>query len=60
VVCGEGGLRKRLGGFGIHLRLLGIVRFSFGEWKRGLEKKICTLCVILMEDGERLDFLMLF
>jgi hypothetical protein len=51
------GTKKKVG---IHLRLLGIVRFSFGEWKRGLEKKICTLCVILMEDGERLDFLMLF
>jgi len=51
VVCGEGGLGERLRGFGIHSRLLGDVGFSFGEWRKGMEKEICTLCVILMEDG---------
>jgi hypothetical protein len=51
VVCGEGGLGERLRGFGIHSRLLGNVRFSLGEWKRGMEKEICILCVILMKDG---------
>jgi hypothetical protein len=40
-----------LGGFGIHSIFLGDVGFSLGEWKRGMEKKICTLCVILIKDG---------
>jgi len=31
VVCGEGGLGKWLGGFGIHLKLLGNVKFSLGK-----------------------------
>jgi len=54
---GEGGLGKGLGGFGIHLRLLGDVEFSLGEWKKGMEKEVCILCVILMEEG--LEFFML-
>jgi hypothetical protein len=40
-----------LGGFGIHLRLLGNVKLSLGEWKKGMEKEVYILCVILMEDG---------
>ncbi len=46
MLCGEAGLGKRLGGFGIHLRLLGDVELSFGEWKKGMEKEVCILCVI--------------
>ncbi len=33
-----------------HQRLLGNREISFGVWMRGMEEKICTLCVILMED----------
>jgi hypothetical protein len=51
VVCGERGLGEGLGGFGIHSRFLGDVEFSLGEWRKIMEKKKCTLCVILMEDG---------
>jgi hypothetical protein len=40
-----------LGGYGIHSRLLGDVKLSFRKWRRGMEKEVCTLCVILMEDG---------
>jgi hypothetical protein len=40
-----------MGGFGSYSRLLGDVKFSFGEWRKGMEKEVCTLCVILMEDG---------
>jgi hypothetical protein len=45
------GIRRRVGGFGIHSRLLGDVKLSFGKWKRGMKKEVCTLCVILMENG---------
>ncbi len=51
VICGERGLGEGLGGFGIHLRFLGDVEFSLGEWSKIMEKKKCTLCVILMKDG---------
>jgi hypothetical protein len=40
-----------LGGFGIHSKILGDVRLSLVEWRRGMEKEICTLCVILIKDG---------
>jgi hypothetical protein len=54
VVCGEG-LKEVGGGIGEgHSRLLewdiGNVGLSL-EWKEGMEKNVCTLCVILMEDG---------
>jgi hypothetical protein len=39
-----------LGGFGIHSKNLGDVRLSLGKWKRGTEKEISTLCVILIKD----------
>jgi hypothetical protein len=42
VVCGEGALGERLKGFGIHLKLLRNVGFSFGKWRKGMEKEICT------------------
>jgi hypothetical protein len=29
-----------LGGFGIHLKFLGDVGLSLGEWRRGMEKEI--------------------
>ncbi len=45
------GIRRRVRGFGIHSRLLGDVKLSLGKWWRGMEKEVCTLCVILMEDG---------
>jgi hypothetical protein len=32
-------------------RLLGDVELSLRKWRRGMEKEVCTLCVILMEDG---------
>jgi hypothetical protein len=31
---GKGGLEKGLREFGIHLRLLGYVKFSFGKWRK--------------------------
>jgi hypothetical protein len=39
-------------GWGIwnSFKTFGDVEFSFGKWWRGMEKEICTLCVILMED----------
>jgi hypothetical protein len=40
-----------LGGFGIHSKNLGDVGLSLGEWRRGMEKEICTLYVILIKDG---------
>jgi hypothetical protein len=30
---------------------LGDVGLSLGEWRIGMEKEICTLCVILIKDG---------
>jgi hypothetical protein len=45
------GISKKVRGFAIHLRLLGNVELSFGEWWTGMEKEVCTFCVILMEDG---------
>jgi hypothetical protein len=51
VVCGEEELGEGLGGFEIHSKLLGNIKFSFGEWRRRMEKEVCTLCVILMENG---------
>ncbi len=45
------GIRRRVGVFGIHLKLLGNVELSFGEWQRGMEKEVCIFYVILMEDG---------
>jgi hypothetical protein len=45
VVCGEGGLGKGSRGFGIHLRFLGDVELSLGEWKKGMEKYIYVFCV---------------
>ncbi len=53
VVCGEDGLWKKLGGYGIHSKLLGDVELSFRKWRKGMEKEVCILCVILMEDGWR-------
>jgi len=44
VICGEGGLGKGLGGFGIHSRLLGDIELSLGKWKKGMEKKY-VFCV---------------
>jgi hypothetical protein len=43
VICGEGGLREGLGGFGINSRLLGDVELSLGKWKKGMEKEVCIL-----------------
>jgi hypothetical protein len=40
-----------LGGFRIHSKFLGDVGLSLGEWRRGMEKETCTLCVILIKDG---------
>ncbi len=34
----------------IHQRLLRARKFSLGMWRKGMEKEIYTLCVILMED----------
>ncbi len=35
----------------IHQRLLRDGELSFGVWRKGMEKEVYTLCVILMEDG---------
>jgi hypothetical protein len=41
------GKRKRF-----HYKLLGDRELSLGVWMKGMEEElICTLCVILMEDG---------
>ncbi len=48
---GEEGFWGRLGGFGSHSRVLGDVELSLKKWGKRMEKEVCALCVILMEDG---------
>ncbi len=49
-MCGTWGRGIEEGGGGGD-SLEGDGKYLLGVWERGMEKKICTLCVILMEDG---------
>jgi len=52
-LCGMWGrvTKRKFGGIWNSFKKFGRCRTSLGEWKRGMEKEICTLCVILIKDG---------